>query len=70
MPDTKYSNKISAYTTPLVVELTYGYRNTVQRKILIKKETGGLGSGGNSDTSGGSSGGATSGNQEIQFPGI
>jgi hypothetical protein len=46
MPSSDYSNKISAYTTPLLIQLSYGYKNTAERKILIKKETGGL-SGGN-----------------------
>ncbi|MBS3129018.1 hypothetical protein J4410_07800, partial [Candidatus Woesearchaeota archaeon] len=43
-----YSNQISAYTTPLLIQLTYGYRNTIQKKILIKKE-GGSSIGGVSD---------------------
>ncbi len=34
----KYSNTLSAYTTPLVIELSYGYRNTAEKKIQIKKE--------------------------------
>ena len=46
MPSSDYSNKISAYTTPLLIQLSYGYKNTAERKILIKKEAGGL-SGGN-----------------------
>ena len=38
-----YSNKISAYTTPILIKLSYGYRTTVERKLLIKKETSSLG---------------------------
>ena len=40
--ETAYSNKISAYTTPLLIELGYGYRNTAEKKIIIKKETSGI----------------------------
>ncbi|MBI2656990.1 hypothetical protein HYX03_04585 [Candidatus Woesearchaeota archaeon] len=39
LPSSAYSNKISAYTTPLSIRLSYGYRNTAEKKILIKKET-------------------------------
>ena len=48
LPKSAYSNQISAYTTPLLIQLTYGYRNTIQKKILIKKE-GGSSIGGVSD---------------------
>ena len=33
-----YGKTTSAYTTPLVIQLSYGYRNTVQRKLEVKKE--------------------------------
>ncbi len=39
LPNSEYSNKISAYTTPLLIQLSYGYRTTAERKVLIKKET-------------------------------
>lgn len=48
LPNTDYSNKRSAYTTPLLIHLTYGYRNIAEKKIQIKKET----VGGGSDSSG------------------
>lgn len=34
----------SAYTTPLRIKLSYAYKNTADRKILVKKEGGNLGS--------------------------
>ena len=40
--DSDYSNKISAYTTPIIIKLSYGYRTTVERKLLIKRETSSL----------------------------
>lgn len=43
LPSTDYSNKISAYTTPIKITLSYGYRTTAEKKITIKKETSGLG---------------------------
>lgn len=42
LPDTDYNNKISAYTTPLLIELGYGYRNTAEKKMQIKRESSGL----------------------------
>ena len=41
LPNSAYTNKISAYTTPLSIRLSYGYRNTAERKLLIKKESAG-----------------------------
>ena len=41
-----YGQTNSAYTSPLKVQLSYIYKTTTDRKIIIKKETGGL-SGGN-----------------------
>lgn len=32
-----YSNTLSAYTTPLVIQLNYGYRNTAEKKLQINK---------------------------------
>ena len=61
MPSSDYSNKISAYTTPLLIHLSYGYRNTAERRILIKKEASGLGSG--SGSLGGGSNGISNVNQ-------
>lgn len=37
-----YSSTKSAYTTPINILLQYGYRNVVEKKFLIKKETSGL----------------------------
>lgn len=45
MPNSEYSNKISAYTTPLLIQLSYGYRNSIEKKIQIKKEVSGLSGG-------------------------
>ena len=39
-----YSNTKSAYTTPLTVNLLYGYRTTIEKKIQIKREASGLSS--------------------------
>ena len=38
-----YASTKTAYSTPMRIELLYGYRNTVEKKIQIKKETSGLG---------------------------
>ena len=46
MPNSEYGNKISAYTTPLLIQLSYGYRNTIEKKIQIKQEVSGLGGSG------------------------
>ncbi|MBI2654628.1 hypothetical protein HYX02_07545 [Candidatus Woesearchaeota archaeon] len=43
LSSSEYSNKISAYTTPLVIQLSYGYRSTIERKLQIKKEISALG---------------------------
>ena len=45
----EYANNKNAYLTPIKIRLFYGYRNTAEKKIQIKKETSGLGGG--SDTS-------------------
>lgn len=37
-----YGQTNSAYTTPLKIKVSYVYKNTAERKVLIKKETGGL----------------------------
>ncbi|MBS3114167.1 hypothetical protein J4448_03625 [Candidatus Woesearchaeota archaeon] len=42
LPSNEYSNKISAYTTPLLIQLSYGYRNSIEKKIQIKQEISGL----------------------------
>ena len=42
LPSSEYSNKISAYTTPLLIQLSYGYRNSIEKKIQIKKEISGV----------------------------
>lgn len=39
LPASDYSNQISAYTTPLSIKLSYGYRVTAEKKMLIEKET-------------------------------
>ena len=41
LPSSDYSNKVSAYTTPLLIQLSYGYRNTIEKKIMIKREASG-----------------------------
>ena len=43
LPKTQYKSN-TAYTTPMTIELSYNYRNTVEKKIQIKKEMGGSGS--------------------------
>lgn len=44
LPSSDYAKDVkSAYLTPIKIELLYGYRITAERKVLIKKETGGLG---------------------------
>lgn len=48
----QYANTNTAYTTPLRIRISYVYKNTVERKIQIKKET--------SDLTRGSYGGSTS----------
>ncbi len=46
LPSKDYARDVkSAYISPFKIELSYGYRNTAQKKITIKKETGGLGTG-------------------------
>lgn len=42
MSNSEYSNKISAYTTPLLIQLSYGYRNSIEKKIQIKREISGV----------------------------
>ena len=37
-PSDLYSNKLTAYTTPLSIKLSYTYRTHTQRKLLIVKE--------------------------------
>ena len=51
LPSSEYSNKISAYTTPLLIQLSYGYRNSIEKKIQIKKEVSGFASGESTPTS-------------------
>lgn len=46
-----YSKTLSSYTTPLLIQLAYGYKVIAQRKLQVKKEGGGLGSGGSSSGS-------------------
>lgn len=46
-----YSSTKAAYTTPINILLQYGYRNVVEKKLLIKKETSGLGSSSSSSAS-------------------
>ncbi len=50
-PKTNYQQSRTAFTTPLKVNLKYYYRNTAERKLLIKKE--GTISSDSSSTSGG-----------------
>ncbi len=38
LPSGSYAKTNSAYTTPLVVKLKYGYRTTTERKVMIKRE--------------------------------
>ncbi len=38
----QYKRSSASFTTPLVINLVYGYRNTIQRKLTIKKETSGI----------------------------
>lgn len=49
LSNTEYASGVkSAYSSPINIVLSYGYRNTAERKITIKKESGGLGGGGSS----------------------
>ncbi len=42
LPSSDYGNKISAYTSPLNVHLSYGYRATAEKKVQIIKEASGI----------------------------
>lgn len=42
LPSSDYGGSKTAYTTPMTINLFYGYRNSIEKKILIKKETGGI----------------------------
>lgn len=41
LPKEQYKDSSTAFTTPLTVRLSYGYRSTAEKKITIKKETNG-----------------------------
>lgn len=43
MYDSQYGESKTAYTTPMTITLRYGYRNTAERKILVKREPGNIG---------------------------
>ena len=43
LPGSDYASTKSAYTTPINIYLQYAYRNTIEKKLLIKMEGGGLG---------------------------
>lgn len=40
LPKQYYGEANTAYTTPLKIKLSYVYKNTAERKVLIKRETG------------------------------
>lgn len=65
LPERDYGDSKTAYTTPLKIQLRYGYRITTERKISINREgsslIGGEGNSGLSQSSGDSSIGATDG---------
>ncbi len=42
LPSSDYSGSKTAYTTPMTINLLYGYRNSIEKKIQIKKETAGI----------------------------
>lgn len=58
LPKNDYGQTNSAYITPLKIKVSYVYKNTAERKVLIRKETGG--------SLGGGSSGAASSAQPIQ----
>ncbi|MBI3035752.1 hypothetical protein HYY71_05515 [Candidatus Woesearchaeota archaeon] len=39
LPKEEYTNKATAYTTPIKITLAYGYRTTAERKLQIKRES-------------------------------
>lgn len=43
MPSSDYQESKTAYTTPMTITLLYGYKNTAERKVLIKKEVSDIG---------------------------
>lgn len=43
LPKSEYGQANTAYTTPLRIKLNYVYRNSVERKLQIKRETSGIG---------------------------
>ena len=49
LPKEDYKESNTAYTTPLNIVLAYAYRNTVERKMQIRKEIGELGGGFDND---------------------
>ena len=44
LPISNYGNTKTAYITPMTIDLRYGYRNSVEKKINIKKEATSAGS--------------------------
>ena len=42
LPKEQYKLSDTAFTTPLTIKLSYVYRNTAEKKIMIKKETSGV----------------------------
>lgn len=45
LPKSEYGQTSTAYTTPLKIRLSYAYRNSVERKLQIIKESNGLSGG-------------------------
>jgi len=39
LSDSSYSNKVSSYTSPLLIKLSYGYRTIDERPMLVKLES-------------------------------
>ena len=39
LSDSSYSNKVSSYTSPLLIRLSYGYRTIDERPLLVKLES-------------------------------
>lgn len=44
LPSQDYANTKSAYLTPIEIQLMYGYRTSIDKKIVIQREVSGLGS--------------------------
>jgi len=60
IPSSSYAQTVSAYTTPLKISLSYGYKSVASKKIMIKKEGASSGASGDFTKIGGSSGSTSS----------